>query len=226
VIQIGNIVFVSIFAGEALLKLIGLGFKYYFLDTWNRFDFIIVCLSILAMNENLFPFKVTAFRIIRVARLLRMVKSSKGLKNLLKALWLSLKNIVNVAMILFLVMFTFSVAGMDLFGLITKGDFINEDANFSTFYLAIITVFRCATGEDWNGVMHDCYNEIGATAVIYWIAQQLITKYLFLNVFIAVIYENFNDVNASETESDILSLRRKDIKAFINTWAIFCPNGE
>jgi hypothetical protein len=47
-----------------------------------------------------------------------------------------------------------------------------------------------------------------------------------LNVFIAVIYENFNDVNASENESDVLSLRRKDIKAFINTWAVFCPNGE
>jgi len=47
-----------------------------------------------------------------------------------------------------------------------------------------------------------------------------------LNVFIAVIYENFNDVNASESESDVLSLRRKDIKAFINTWSLFCPNGE
>ncbi len=45
-------------------------------------------------------------------------------------------------------------------------------------------------------------------------------------MFIAVIYENFNDVNASENESDVLSLRRKDIKAFINTWAVFCPNGE
>jgi hypothetical protein len=33
-------------------------------------------------------------------------------------------------------------------------------------------------------------------------------------------------VNASENESDVLSLRRKDIKAFINTWAVFCPNGE
>jgi hypothetical protein len=45
-------------------------------------------------------------------------------------------------------------------------------------------------------------------------------------VFIAVIYENFNDVNASESESDVLSLRRKDIKGFINTWSVFCPNGE
>lgn len=225
-IEIGNFIFISIFALEAVLKLIGLGLRFYFLDTWNRFDFLIVILSILAMDEDIFSFKVTALRIIRVARLLRMVKSSKGLKNLLKALWLSLKNIVNVAMILFLIFFTFSVAGMDLFGKIEEGEFINGDANFSTFYLSIITLFRCATGEDWNGVMHDTYNEVGVTSILYWIAFQLITKYIFLNVFIAVIYENFNDVNASESESDVLSLRRKDIKGFINTWSLFCPNGE
>ena len=133
-IEIGNFIFISIFAVEAVLKLIGLGLRFYFLDTWNRFDFLIVLLSIIAIDENLFSFKVTALRIIRVARLLRMVKSSKGLKNLLKALWLSLKNIVNVAMILFLIFFTFSVAGMDLFGKIEEGEFINGDANFSTFY--------------------------------------------------------------------------------------------
>lgn len=63
-------------------------------------------------------------------------------------------------------------------------------------------------------------------AVLYWIAFMLIAKYIFLNVFIAVIYENFNDVKASENESTVLSLKRKDIKAFIKTWALFCPNGE
>jgi co-chaperonin GroES (HSP10) len=40
-----------------------------------------------------------------------------------------------------------------------------------------------------------------------------------LNVFIAVIYENFNDVKASEDENEVLSLKRKDIKAFVKTWA-------
>ncbi len=62
--------------------------------------------------------------------------------------------------------------------------------------------------------------------MIYWVAFELITHYIFLNVFIAVIYENFNDVKASENESEVLSLKRKDIKAFVKTWAIFCPNGE
>ena len=55
VIKYGNIIFISIFGCEALLKLIGYGVRYYFLDTWNRFDFLIVILSIIAIDEDIFP---------------------------------------------------------------------------------------------------------------------------------------------------------------------------
>ena len=47
-----------------------------------------------------------------------------------------------------------------------------------------------------------------------------------MNVFIAVIYENFNDIQASEDENDILSLKKKDIKAFQHVWAKYNPMGE
>ena len=108
-----NIVFVVIFTFEAILKLLGYGPKYYFHEPWNKFDFTIVILSLLGFLSS---FNVTALRIIRVARLLRMIKASKGLRNLLKTLWLSLPNIINVGALLFLMLFTFAVAGMDLFG--------------------------------------------------------------------------------------------------------------
>lgn len=42
----------------------------------------------------------------------------------------------------------------------------------------------------------------------------------------AVIYENFNDIKSSEDSNEVLSLKRKDIKAFVNTWALFNPNGD
>ena len=115
-LQIGNIIFVTIFAIEAGVKMIAHGPKFYFLDSWNKFDFIIVILSLVALDESLFNFKINALRIIRVARLLRMIKASKGLRHLLKTLWLSMSNIANVGMLLFLIFFTFTVAGMDLFG--------------------------------------------------------------------------------------------------------------
>lgn len=156
VMEMGNVIFIAIFTLEAVLKIIGHGPKYYFLENWNKFDFFIVILSLISLDDS-FSFKVTALRIIRVARLLRMVKASKGLRHLLKTLWLSVGNIANVGMLLCLVFFTFSVAGMDLFGNLQNSDFITVDSNFRTFYISFSTLFRCETGENWNGIMHDTY---------------------------------------------------------------------
>lgn len=67
--------------------------------------------------------------------------------------------------------------------------------------------------------MHDCYDAVGLISVVYWIAFTLLTHYIFINIFVAVIFESFNDVKASEDENDVLSIKRKDIKAFVRTWA-------
>ena len=171
-------------------------------------------------------FNVTALRIIRVARLLKMIKTSKGLRHLLKTLYMSLANIMNVGMLLFLVFFTFSVAGMDLFGDIKKGGDINHQANFWTFYKAFTTLLRASTGENWTGLMHDCEEFTGTIGVFYWLIFILAAQFIIINVFVAVIYENFNDIMSSEDANEVLSLKRSDIKAFVNTWAYFNPDGD
>ncbi len=134
-LDICNIIFVVIFTSEAVLKLIGHGPRYYFYITWNQFDFAVVVLSLFSMLGT-DSFNLTALRIIRVARLLRMIKKSKEMQGLLKTLYLALNNIANVALLFLLIIFTFSVAGMELFGDIIEGDLMinNENLNFRTFY--------------------------------------------------------------------------------------------
>ena len=225
-----NMTFVVFFTFEMILKITAHGFKYYWHVNWNKFDFIIVWMSLIAFNEELLKnlnFNVTALRIIRVSRLLRMIKTSQGLRSLLKTLYMSLGNILTTTTLLLLILFTFTVAGMGLFGDVPHGEFINKFANFSSFYLSMTTLWRACTGESWNGLMHECYeyNKSGL-AIVFWLIFQLFTFFIFMNVFIAVIYENFNDVQASEDENDILSLKKKDIKAFQNTWAKYNPMGE
>ncbi len=44
-----NVVFICIFTGECLLKMISLR-HYYFTNGWNVFDFIVVILSIIGMT--------------------------------------------------------------------------------------------------------------------------------------------------------------------------------
>lgn len=142
------------------LKITAYGFKYYWYVNWNKFDFIIVMMSLVSLNENLLErlhFNPTALRIIRVSRLLRMVKTSEGLRTLLKTLFMSLGNILNTAALLMLIFFTFSVAGMSLFGKVPDGEFIGKNVSFTSFYLAMMTLWRASTGESWNGIMHDCF---------------------------------------------------------------------
>lgn len=115
-------------------------------------------------------FNVTALRIIRVSRLLRMVKTSEGLRTLLKTLFMSMGNIINTALLLGLVLFTFTVAGMSLFGTVQDdGEFIDENVNFRGFYISIMTLWRASTGESWNGIMHSCTRASGIISVFFWV---------------------------------------------------------
>jgi len=161
ILTVANSTFVVIFTLEMIFKITAYGFKYYWHVNWNKFDFIIVILSLAAIDEQIIAslnINISALRIIRVSRLLRMVKTSEGLRSLLKTLYMSLGNIMTTSLLLLLILFTFTVAGMSLFGEIEFGDHINEDANFTSFYLSMITLWRACTGESWNGIMHECYN--------------------------------------------------------------------
>ena len=59
--------------------------------------------------------------------------------------------------------------------------------------------------------MHDCAFEKGIIAYCYWLIFQLFAFFIFLNVFIAVIYEEFQNVNQVESTLEVLSLKKRDI---------------
>ena len=42
-----------------------------------------------------------------------------------------------------------------LFYNVRRNDFVTEFANFENLGNALITLFRCSTGESFNGIMHD-----------------------------------------------------------------------
>ena len=152
----GNIAFVIIYILEAAVKLTALFPRYYFADDWNKFDFIIVVLSLVFISDEVTFINATVLRVLRIARLFRIVKVSKGLKRLFYTMITSLPSLVDVGTLLLLLVFVYGVAGMDLFSEIKKGEHINKHANFDSFYNAVLTLIRASTGESWNGLMHDC----------------------------------------------------------------------
>jgi len=151
-----NIVFIIIYVIEFVLKISALYPKYYFADNWNRFDFLILVVSLIFISDDIAFINATVLRVLRIARLFRIVKTSKGLRRLFYTMITSLPALVDVGALLVLLFFVYGVAGMALFSQIKEGEHINKHANFKSFYNSVITLVRASTGESWNGIMHDC----------------------------------------------------------------------
>jgi hypothetical protein len=146
-------VFTYIFIFEAVVKLISFGPKQYFEAIWNRVDFLLVALSIPQLITAALP---PFFSIFRVLRITRLVRRFKGVRRQIQVVLMSWPSLINVGGLLFLVFSIYSVLGVQLFWNVKPLWFINEHANFTEFWTAFFTLFRMVTGENWEGIMHDC----------------------------------------------------------------------
>lgn len=111
--------------------------------------------------------------------------------------------------LLFIVFFLYAVAGMQLFGDINRyQENLNASSNFSTFGSSLMILMRMVTGESWNGVMYDCMvqppncdsdnnpnHDFGCggkvSAYLYFNSFTLLGGWIMLNLFLAVVMENY-----------------------------------
>ncbi|KAM3872323.1 dihydropyridine-sensitive L-type skeletal muscle calcium channel subunit alpha-1-like [Diretmus argenteus] len=154
---------------------------------------------------------ITFFRLFRVMRLVKLLNRSEGIRNLLWTFIKSFQALPHVALLIVMLFFIYAVVGMQIFGKIAlvDGTQINRNNNFQTFPQAVLMLFRCATGEAWQEVMQACmYGKkcdamsdflpgeeytCGANfAVFYFLTFYCLCAFLILNLFVAVIMDNFD----------------------------------
>ncbi|CAF3279088.1 unnamed protein product [Rotaria socialis] len=242
-----NNFFVAIFTVECFMKLVALNFKYFTIP-WNVFDFIIVIASILgqALGEIMAKFFVnpTLLRVVRVARVgrvLRLVKGAKGIRTLLFALAVSMPALFNIGLLLFLVMFIYSIFGMSFFAYVRKSAGVTDLFNFETFPNSIIVLFQMCTTAGWSGVLQaltndrppdcdptikspshrgDCGNV--AIAIPFLVSYLIISSLVVVNMYIAVILENF-----SQAQEDVQQgLTDDDYDMYYEKWQRLDPAGS
>jgi hypothetical protein len=158
-LEIANITCAVIFTCEAIIKILGLG-KRYFWNNWDRFDFtVVVMTNVGLMLKYAFAVQVgpaaAAVRAVRIIRVLRLVNKMKTLKMLFSAMFNAIPSLCNVASLLFLMYFIFAVMGNQLFAKVALGENMDINANFQQFGSSLLTVMRMSTGEFWNGIMYD-----------------------------------------------------------------------
>ncbi|XP_076791718.1 sodium channel protein type 4 subunit alpha [Arvicanthis niloticus] len=242
-----NMVFIIIFTGECVLKMFALR-QYYFTIGWNIFDFVVVILSIvgLALSDLIQKYFVspTLFRVIRLARIgrvLRLIRGAKGIRTLLFALMMSLPALFNIGLLLFLVMFIYSIFGMSNFAYVKKESGIDDMFNFETFGNSIICLFEITTSAGWDGLLNpilnsgppdcdptlenpgtnikgDCGNP--SIGICFFCSYIIISFLIVVNMYIAIILENFNVATEESTEP----LSEDDFEMFYETWEKFDPD--
>uniref|UniRef100_A0A3Q3WBU4 Sodium channel protein n=1 Tax=Mola mola TaxID=94237 RepID=A0A3Q3WBU4_MOLML len=243
-----NFIFIVVFTTEFLLKLFALR-HYYFTNGWNIFDVVVVILSIVGMFladliEKYFV-SPTLFRVIRLARIgriLRLIKGAKGIRTLLFALMMSLPALFNIGLLLFLVMFIFSIFGMSNFGYVKHGAGIDDLYNFETFGNSMIILFMITTSAGWDGLLlpilnyppdcnpnlenpgtsvkGDCGNP--SVGIFFFVMYIIISFLIVVNMYIAIILENFSV--ATEESADPLS--EDDFETFYEIWEKFDPTAS
>uniref|UniRef100_A0A8C3RI01 Voltage-dependent R-type calcium channel subunit alpha n=1 Tax=Cyanoderma ruficeps TaxID=181631 RepID=A0A8C3RI01_9PASS len=203
-----NIAFTMVFSLECVLKIIAFGFLNYFRDTWNIFDFITVIGSIteIILTDTKVNFNMSFLKLFRAARLIKLLRQGYTIRILL---WTFVQS----------------------FKLLPCH--INRHNNFRSFLGSLMLLFRSATGEAWQEIMLSCLEGKGCEpdttatsgqnenercgtdlAYVYFVSFIFFCSFLMLNLFVAVIMDNFEYLTR---DSSILGPHHLD--EFVRIWA-------
>lgn len=142
--------FTLLFLAEAIVKINVYGWKEYWTDGWNKFDFIITLVAIPSLM-NIFVETGFATNILLSLRTLRVFKSFRLLKfipninGLLKGIGVAVKTSFIVCVAFAILLLIISILSSTLYGKIVPELF--GDPGSSLF-----TIFRLFTGDGWSEI--------------------------------------------------------------------------
>lgn len=125
----------------------------------------------------------------------------------------TLPALINVGGLLLLLIFLYAVLGVNLFSEVKIQAPLHENANFRSFSVAFLSLFRISTGEAWHEIAYGATRQLSIqyqciesasykdyinnglepiacgsySGMYYFLSYVLIVKLIFLNLFIAII---------------------------------------
>ncbi|XP_004428289.1 PREDICTED: sodium channel protein type 7 subunit alpha [Ceratotherium simum simum] len=242
-----NSVFVMLYTGECVLKLISFPFNYFTIG-WNIFDFMVVIFSITGLFLPLMvghylvpPSLVQLILLSRIIHILRPGKGPKVFNDLLLPLMLSLPALLNISLLIFLVMFVYAIFGMYNFAYVKKEAGINDVSNFESFGSSMLCLFQVTIFAGWDGMLNaifnskwsdcdpdkinpgtqvrgDCGNPL--VGIIYFVSYILISWLIIVNMYIVAVMEFLNIASKKKAKT----LSEDDFRKFFQVWKRFDPD--
>ena len=209
-VKVSEMLFTVVYTIEAAMKIVGLGLAPYLSVRMNLMDLTIVCTSIVGIFVTALS-GVAAFRVVRlVIKMLRMVRLASvfghndAMVLLLRTVIGSTDLLGSLIAFIFICMCLMSIAAGHLLGICHSpekdepwnGQEFGTDGfpreNFYYFSDAVLSNFQIMSGEDWAPMMYRYMSCAGYyRAGVYFVCVVVVTNFFLLNIFVAVVLENF-----------------------------------
>jgi len=150
----------------------------FFKKGWNVFDFTIVVISLVPLDDSEYALIARMLRLFRVMRLISFIPE---LRVLVTALINALPRMGYVALLMFIIFYLYAVVGTMLFAQINPN-------LWGDLGISLLTLFRVATFEDWTDVMYETM-EVYALSWIYYLTFIFFSAFVFLNMMIGIVVE-------------------------------------
>ncbi|KAF9005006.1 Ion transport protein-domain-containing protein [Cyathus striatus] len=226
---------------DVIVRLYGLGWKSFHANGWNMFDIIAATGSFI--TTFIVRFGSSGFvtqqlqKLFLVSIAFKLIQRTNSLNMLFKTAVASLPVILSLLGLWLILFMFFGILFLEVFGLTKWGGAETRNQNYYSLGSSLVMLTFQSTGEGWNQYMHDfdltyprCTNsptdeagsDCGSTgwAFSLFIAWNLLSMYIFVNMFTGVVVENFSYVFQA-SGSGAKSISREQMRAFKKVWAEF-----
>ncbi len=178
-----------IYLGELVIRLVSYGKKpwKFFRQGWNVFDFSIVVLSF-----GLFSGNTIILRLLRIFRLVRIFRFLPEVRVLTSSIVKSLPPLLSVAVLIFLALFMYGMAGVYIFG-----EQLPE--SWGNITLALTSLFILLTLENFPTYLEEAL-ETSPWALPYFLSYIFVVVFTVLNVLIGIVLNSMDEAREENRE--------------------------
>ena len=164
--------------------------KRFLMDGWNLFDTLVVVGSLIPLDNS---DAVLLGRLLRVFRVLRLISVVPELRFLINSLLKAIPRMGYIAVLMFIIFYIYAAMGSMFFAKV-------DEVLWGDVAVAMLTLFRVATFEDWTDVMYATMEQY-PLSWIYYLTFIFLTAFVFLNMMIGAILEVMSEEqNAKEAQ--------------------------
>lgn len=195
----------AVFILEIVLLITARGLKF-FTDPWCVFDLVVVGIAVIPATESF-----SVLRALRVLRVLRLINKIESMRVVVSGLLNSLPSLASVAGLTAIIFYVFSVMATNLFG--------HEFPElFGGMGDSAFTLFQVMTLEGWSEGVARPIMEKMPQAWIFFLVFIMISTFVVVNMFIAVIVDSLNNLEKDTTkikneergiQQDVTALRQQ-----------------